>query len=364
MLSSFMRKRGKNGLLLLLYTLIVFIFASAMFFFQSIKKEASLILQDSPEWVVQRVTAGRHDVMPVNHIKKVQGITGVSSVRGRLWGYYYDPITGANYTLWVPEDFPCEEGDIIIGEGVSRSRLVYEEDTMEFRDYKGAISIFKVKQILSPRTSRVSSDLVLICESDFRKFYGIHEGYVTDLVFSLRKTETPHSIANRIAKLLPDTKLVGREEVFTTYRTGLSWKKGILRVILFSTILAFIILAWDKASGLNEEDRKEIGILKATGWQTSDVVMLKLWEGTGISLSSFLIGIVLAYVHVFFMSSALFEPVLKGWAVLYPDFKLIPYVDPYQVLGLLLLTVFPYTIATILPSLKAVAIDPDSIMRA
>ena len=72
---------------------------------------------------------------------------------------------------------------------------------------------------------------------------------------------------------------------------------------------------------------------------------------------------VLAYGHVFFMSFALFEPVLKGWAVLYPKFKLIPFINPYQIVTLFFLTVVPYTVATIIPSWKAATIDPDVVMR-
>ena len=134
--------------------------------------------------------------------------------------------------------------------------------------------------------------------------------------------------------------------------------------LLFGALLAFIIFAWDKASGLSLEERREIGILKAVGWETSDVLLMKFWEGLVISLSSFLMGIILAYFHVFFTSSALFAPALKGWSVLYPDFKLTPFIDFSQIAALFFLTVVPYTVATIIPSWRAATIDPDAVMRA
>jgi ABC-type lipoprotein release transport system permease subunit len=111
------------------------------------------------------------------------------------------------------------------------------------------------------------------------------------------------------------------------------------------------------------EEKKEIGILKAIGWETSDVIVMKFWEGMVISLSSFLTGILFAYVHVFFTSSILFEPALKGWAVLYPQFKLVPFIDASQVATLFFLTVVPYTVATIIPSWRAATVDPDAVMR-
>jgi ABC-type lipoprotein release transport system permease subunit len=133
--------------------------------------------------------------------------------------------------------------------------------------------------------------------------------------------------------------------------------------ILSGAIMSFIIFAWDKATGLSSDERREIGILKGIGWETSDVILMKFWEGVVLSLSSFLLGIILAYIHVFFTSFALFEPVLKGWSVLYPEFKLIPSLDVYQIATLFFLTVVPYTIATIIPSWRAATVDPDTIMR-
>ena len=87
---------------------------------------------------------------------------------------------------------------------------------------------------------------------------------------------------------MPDTRPIVRDEILRTYDSVFNWRSGILVVILSGAVMAFIIFAWDKASGLSAEERKEIGILKAIGWETSDVILMKFWEGAVISLSSFL----------------------------------------------------------------------------
>jgi ABC-type lipoprotein release transport system permease subunit len=66
---------------------------------------------------------------------------------------------------------------------------------------------------------------------------------------------------------------------------------------------------------------------------------------------------------VFFTSSFLFEPALKGWAVLYPRFKAVPFIDPFQLAILSFLAVVPYLVATIIPAWRAATVDPDSVMR-
>lgn len=93
------------------------------------------------------------------------------------------------------------------------------------------------------------------------------------------------------------------------------------------------------------------------------MIVMKFWEGMVLSLSSFLFGIILAYVHVFFTSGSLFKPVLKGWSVLYPDFKLTPFIDAYQVAILFFLAVVPYLVATIIPAWRAAITEPDMVMR-
>ena len=362
-LSSLLRRKRKNAALVFVYVLIVFSLASVMFLTHAIKQEASLILKGAPDVVVQRTVAGRNDPVPVSYIEKMKQIRGVSSVRGRLWGYYYDPISGSNYTLTVPEASPPPSGKIIIGKGVSRVRFADPGDELEFRASDGVILQFEIQDTLSSESELVSSDLVLISKEDFQRLFDFSRDHVTDIVLQVRNPKETPTVAIKIAELLPDTRIILREEILRTYDMVFNWRGGIMLVILLGALLAFAIFSWDKASGLSAEERREIGILKAMGWETSDVLLLKFWEGTVISLSAFFAGTLLAYAHVFFTSSALFEPVLKGWAILYPRFKLTPFVNPYQVITLFFLTVVPYTVATIIPSWMAATIDPDSVMR-
>jgi len=362
-LSSLVRRKGKNAALVCFYTLIVFLLASVIFFTHAIRKEASIILRQAPEMIVQRLVAGRHELMPASYGDSIRRIKGVNSVRGRLWGYYYDPVVGANYTLLVAQDPDVAPGSIVVGEGVARARLVAEGDTMEFRTYQGSVVELEIRRTFPSESALVSSDLILVSEGDFKGLFGFPEGYVTDLALGVRNPRELPTIAVKVAEAFPDTRQILKEELLRTYEAVFNWRGGILIAILLGAVLAFIIFAWDRASGLSVEERREIGILKAIGWETSDIIRMKFWEGVVVSLSSFLTGVLLAYAHVFLASSMIFAPVLKGWAVLYPDFELTPYVDGTQVASLFFLTVVPYTVATIIPSWRAATVDPDAVMR-
>lgn len=362
-LSSLLRRKARNSALVMVYTLVIFLVASVMFSTQALKHEASIILQGAPDITVQRLAAGRHDYMPLDYMNKISAIKGVHSVKKGLWGYYYDPTTGANYTLMVRDNFQHGKGNIAIGHGVARALQGKENGTVPFKTYDGSYIFLKIREIFSSESDLVSSDLVLLSEEDFRKIFLFPEHVATDLVLQVRNRYEIPTIASKIIQMFPDTRPISRQEILGTYDAVFDWRGGIIIAVFSVGVLAFIILAWDKATGLSAEERREIGILKAMGWETSDVLLLKFWEGAVISLSSLLLGVILAYFHVFFTSLMVFEPVLKGWSVVYPQFRLTPFVNVSQVATLFFLTVIPYTVATIVPAWRAATIDPDTVMR-
>ncbi len=362
-LSSLLRRKGKNAALVLVYALVVFMVASVIFYAGAIRREAEAVLQDSPDMVVQRLMAGRHELIPLHYMERIKGIHGVSSVRARLWGYYYHPASRATYTVMVPAEFAHGEDAVEVGQGVMRTWGTLEGGKLYLRAHDGQALALRVAGVLDPSTELVSSDLILVSERTFRAITGVPDGRATDLVLAIRNQREAPTIAEKIAQALPDTRAVLKEEALRTYATLFDWRSGYVTVLLCGAILSFFIFAWDKATGLSAEERAEIGTLKALGWDTSDVLAMKFWEGMALSLSSFVLGVLAAYLHVFWASAPVFEHALKGWAVLYPRFRLIPTVDAHHLAVLFFLSVLPYTLVTMVPSWRVAVTDPDAVMR-
>ncbi|MDQ5904403.1 MAG: hypothetical protein QG672_1996, partial [Pseudomonadota bacterium] len=333
-------------------------------FTSALRHEATQVLASSPEVILQRMVAGRHDLIPPGYIERIGRIRGVQKTAGRLWGYYYDPVVKANYTfLGLTEDAPAS-GRIKVGNGLARYRGVQAGNVLSFRSYSGKLFSFTVDAVLPADSELISADLVLLAEADFRAFFDYPAAHWTDITLSVANPQEVRTVAQKLANALPDSRPILRDEVLRTYQSIFDWREGIVLALLSAAILAFAILAWDKASGLSAEEKREIGILKAIGWETGDVIRMKLWEGLLISLTAFLAGYVAAYVHVFHFSATLFEPVLKGWAVLYPRFTLAPVIDGLQIATLFFFTVLPYAVAVLVPIWRASVTDPDAVMRA
>jgi ABC-type lipoprotein release transport system permease subunit len=357
------RRRGRNLALLAVYALMVFLLASVLLFGQALRQEAATLLSGAPEITVQRLVAGRQDLVPAHYLGRLARLRGVASARGRLWGYHYDPATKANYTLMAPLEGEPPQGEAEIGPTLASHWGLGVGDVLSLRAQDGRPFALKIRSMLPTDSALLSADLILVSESDLRAFFGIPDGQYTDLVLSVRNPREVTKVAEKVLRELPDTRPIVRDEILRTYAALFDWREGMVLVLLSGAVLAFMILAWDKASGLSAEERREIGVLKAIGWETSDILAMKLWEGLLISVFAFLIGYLAAYVHVAAFSASLFVPVLKGWSVLYPSFALTPRVDGFQVFTLFFLTVFPYALATLVPVWRSAVADPDAVMR-
>jgi hypothetical protein len=362
-LSSLWRRKSKNAALIFVYALVVFVISSVIFFAAALKKEAEAVLSDAPEMIVQRMVGGRHYLVPVDYATKIKEIRGVQSVEGRLWGYYYHPAARSNYTIMVPENFSHADSAVEVGSGVLRTWETVRENQLYFKTHDGETIVLTVAKVFDAATDLVTADLILMSEPVFRKISGVPVGFATDLAVKIRNEREQRTIAEKTTQALPDTRPILREEILRTYASLFDWRSGYMIVLLSGAVLAFFIFAWDKATGLSAEEKTEVGILKGVGWDTSDILMIKFWEGLGLSLTSFVLGVLAGYVHVFLASATLFEHALKGWAVLYPVFTLRPVVDAFQMAVLFFLTVGPYTLITVLPIWKVSTTDPDVVMR-
>ncbi|MCX7897707.1 MAG: ABC transporter permease [Rhodocyclaceae bacterium] len=362
-LASLARKKAKHFGLLLLFAALVFVLASVSLYTHALRRETQSLLAASPEIVLQRLVAGRHDLIPPGYLERLGTIRGVQKIQPRLWGYYYDAVVKANYTFMVAPDMAIARGEIVVGPALMRARGLAPGNGVSFRSYTGELFTFIVGDVLPQASELVSADLVLMHEADFRAFFKYPEGHYTDVALSIANPQEVKNVAKKLLNQLPDSRPILREEVLRTYASLFDWREGLMLALLSAAILAFVIFAWDKAAGLSAEERREIGILKAIGWETGEVLSMKSWEAILIALAAFLVGYLAAYLHVFHQHAFLFEPVLKGWAVLYPRFALPPHIDGLQIATLFFFTVVPYVAATLVPIWRAATIDPDAAMR-
>ncbi|MFA5718958.1 MAG: ABC transporter permease, partial [Desulfobulbaceae bacterium] len=97
-LSSLWRRRSRNGSVLIVFAGVIFLVASFQFVTGALTETALDSLRSAPEITVQRLSAGRQTEVPLDYGGQIAGIHGVREVVPRIWGYYFDEVTGANLT--------------------------------------------------------------------------------------------------------------------------------------------------------------------------------------------------------------------------------------------------------------------------
>ena len=373
-----MRRHPLQSLALgVVYTIVVAILATLQIFSQSLKSEARNLLEHAPELVIQQMMAGRHDLVDEAATETIARIPGISRVEPRYWGYYYDPLTEANYTLIGREPggddgeglrllngrLPEEPYQCALGAGVAKVRNIQQSDDMVLVDSNNIGRAFEVTGIFEADADLLTNDLIVLSNDGVRRFFGMPDGFATDLTVRVRNPREIDTIAGKIKSRLPRLRPISRQEILRTYDAVFDWRSGMLLMFFISSLLAFCILIWNKASGISAEERREIGILKAIGWDTGDILLLKFCEGLLLSAASFVTGLLLAFGHIVLAGSALLLKPLRGWSVLFPAFQPSVTLDFYSLATLAFLVVVPYLAATILPSWKAAVTDPDLVMR-
>ena len=378
-ISSLWRRKFKNISVMLVFSSVIFLIASFQLTTQSLTKSATSSLIHGPEIVIQKMVAGRQESIPLDYRTKLKSIFGIRRVVPRVWGYYFDVTYGANYTVLGidPELMPMGReldlafqeggfpgpGQVGLGRGVLDSLQLHERKVFSLFKPDLTMKSFSISGVFDPLTEFLTADTMVMTVEDSRDLFGLDQDKVTDFCVYVANEGEIDTIAQKISRLLPDTRVITRNQLSKTYQMVFSWRSGFASVCLLTALCSFIIFAWDKASGLSQEERKEIGILKVLGWQTSDILTMRFWEGFIISSLAFFTGYSLAFGHVVFFSAGLFRPVLVGWSVLQPNLSLAPDLILGDFMLIFCLSVLPYMAATIIPAWRSSIIPPDSAMH-
>ncbi|MEE4254907.1 MAG: FtsX-like permease family protein [Desulfuromusa sp.] len=373
-LSSLMRRKAKNFSLIAVYAFTIATLGSVLFLTHALKKEAAGSLTEAPALTVQRISAGRHELIPTDYDVMISKLPGVKSVTPRVWGYYYDSLIKANLTLiginshqekltLLNGHLPENTGECAIGMGITEAFGPALGDNLILEDSGKTSVTFKITGIFLAESNLLTNDLVVLQETALRDFFSMDQGIATDLIVEVYNQREIKTLAKKIKYLLPDTRPITRDEILHTYDSLFNWRSGMMLAVAIAALISFCILAWDKATGISASEKQEIGILKAIGWETADVITVKFWEGLVISLTSFILGTLAAWIHVFVFDAPALVPVLKGWSVLFPKFQLTPAIDFYQLFILAFLTIIPYLACTIIPAWKTAVTDPEHVMR-
>jgi len=377
-------KRKSSYYIFLILTVLVFFIASASFITASIKKELILTHEELPDIVIQRVIGGRQQYVHMDYIDKIVSIPGIKSILPRVWGYYYFDYSGVNFSIvgidpLEPfykksleesikhikiDELTIRDDWMILGNGV---RSLFSDigylDYAYFKKPDGEYVKLRRFDYLNGESAIFTNDIILISQKMARTLLGMDEDYVTDIAVNVYNKNEVVTIAAKIRDILKDVRTVTKKDILNSYQNVFNYKLGFfitLFGVLFFTMMVIVI---DKLGGLSETEKLEIGVLKATGWTTSDVLRLKFYESSFLVLQAYIMGVLLSMIYVYLLKAPIMMNMFNGYATLKTEYQLIFAVD-FKTLFFVFIAIVPFYIAAIIiPTYRIATLDTYEVFK-
>ncbi|MGE0789402.1 MAG: ABC transporter permease [Sandaracinaceae bacterium] len=374
-LGGLRRRGGKSAALVLGLTLVVALFASVLLLTDALRREYELGAERMPDLTVQHLIAGRPALIDAAFVERVRTIPAVRRAQPRVWGYYYFLAVEANVTIvgiddasalagarWVDGRLPRQDEEVALGAGIADVLGLRVGDELGI-PLAHEVAFSRVVGIFDEESAIRTADLIVTPTANARRLLGVPEGMATDLAVELTTMDEAGVATERIAERVDGARVLDRRLLERTYELTFDARGGFVGVLLLPALAAFLLLAWERLSGLSADEAREIGVLKSVGWSTADVLTTRLWESALIATSASVLGVAVAYVYVFFLGAPGLWDALLGWSALHPPMRLAPALDAVQLTALIGAVVVPFVSVSVVPAWRAAMVDPERALR-
>jgi ABC-type lipoprotein release transport system permease subunit len=319
---------------------------------------------------------------PMEWIDKIVQIEGVESVTPRIYGrYFFTP--NENSFLVVGVDLFDEQSsqllkellegidikrfletpNMLIGEGVERFiRGHYYDGEFSFKLSNGEFKRVNIYSTLPSSTNLISNDMIVTPIDLAREIFSIDDEMVTDIALNIPNDSEWDNIIAKLHLLFYDIRVIDKREITKSYKSLYNYRGGLFLILYIITIITFMLILYQRYSMVYSSDRRDIGVLRAIGWSITDILKLKFYETLIIVVSSFIIGVVLAYWYLFVADAPLLQEIFLGGANLANEVEFVPTIE-FGVLGsIFLLFAVPFFASVLIPVWKIAVTPPKEAM--
>ena len=382
--TNLMRWRGRTIAIAVPLIVVMAVAAAMTFVKDGCQRDAELSASMLPDVTVQQLLAGRVDRINLSTADRIRRMPHVAKVVPRIWGYIPLRVEARDLAYTVlgidAGEMPFERdvalavekgrflrpgdtGKAVIGKAFAHANSAGVGDRIRLRSPLGRDTEFVVVGVFSSPVQIYTADLMLVSLRDAREFFGYLDGEASDLCVYVDDQAHADSVAHAIAKRAPSLRVLSRDALRDLVAQAYGGRSGVFQILWLVLLVTVMLLAWAQSSSISLQMRKEIGVLKAIGWGTADVVEVKMLEIAIIGLGATLAGIALGFIYLLAGAPGIKQYFL-GWAVVYPEFPLPVYVSTQSIGLLVAIGVFPLLGATVVPSWLAAIVEPDEAIRS
>jgi ABC-type lipoprotein release transport system permease subunit len=384
-LNCIQRYKLRTMVILVCFVVAATLFSSVLFLKDGLVREGQLSLKYAPDITVQGVLTGRQSYVETRWITWIQRFQGVEAVVERIWGYgnignTLLVIVGVdldNPVIDLAAAYPLASGSflepqrnhtVVMGKAVADLIGVKVGNLLTIIAESNQVHQYTVIGIFNSESSIVTADTILMSKADARSFFAVPEGKATDLLVYTEEVDPVfyvtqvNFVAREIAEL-PHVRVLTKDILASAQETTYGARSGFYSSMWYLVLISVAIVAFNQTVVVGHESKFEIGLLKALGFSTTDIIQIRLIEGTVLGFLAGSVGIVLGVFYNAVLNAPVLKDVMLGWAILYPAFPVPFSVSPQSILLTYAITVIPVLFATVIPSWLNATVDPDIAMR-
>lgn len=307
---NIIRNKVRSIVLILCLIAVLFPFISAISISEGIKFQSLISVEEGADIYVTSDYFGSNAPISLDYLERFRKMDGVTKVFPRIVGRTYFVNRLATIVGILPENIPKsirlaqgtmfrERGEVVIGKGLAKEFRL--QPGVRFTLSTNPSKVFKVAGIFDADATIWSANLILMVFEDASEFFKM-KGKATDILIYTRPgyaTKLAEEIQEATGASNPDRsdpplRVQDRTLVKRYFQRGFNYKAGVFTA-LYTVAFALAIPALLVISGFGQtERRKEIGVIKATGWQTQEVMEMVAMENLVVSLTSAPLAILLA----------------------------------------------------------------------
>lgn len=377
------RNRSRHAAVLVFGVLLVMLVVSVLFVAQSLQRGLADVLDEQADLVVQRVRGGRSVDLPAAWADGFAAIPGVASAVPRVWGRYFHEPNGAYFTVVGVDVFAeptsgllaavCADLDVraflggehmIVGSAVRRFLDEnHYANTYAFHTPEAERVEVAVLAVMPAAVDLVGADLVLVPDRLARRILGVPAGQATDIVLTVPNALEGDAVMGKVIGQHYDVRVIQRRELAERTANLFHLRSGAFLVLFVIALLAFSLVVYQRYALITGPERREIGVLRASGWNIRQVITLKILESAVIALAAYFLGVILAYVYVFEAGAPLLRSIFVGLDNLSTRFGAAPVVEPGTLGLVFLLFTAPFLAAVLVPVWRIAVIEPHEAMK-
>jgi ABC-type lipoprotein release transport system permease subunit len=324
------RNLFRTVILTVALTAILFPFLSALSISEGIKLQTKISVEEGADFYVAGDAGGISTPLLLSDIERFRKLPGIARVEPRIVGRAYlrehaIAVVGMSGGA-IPDSLILSEGrriqqkgEVIVGSSLFKRHGL--KPGSRFYLPVNRWKKFTVAGVFSSKCSIWSSNLIYMSLDDAGELFRMKDRASDFLIYAMPGQSPVVGIylqmENRSGSLI---RIQSRELINSYMQKGFDSRAGIFTafyIVAFALAIPLVFILTGLGWG---ERRREIGTLKAVGWQSMDVMKVIMWENVFVSLISACLAIAVSYIWIRLLNGFFIAQFFIGDSGLMPEF--------------------------------------------